>query len=86
MESVGRELGAETMNVDVQAGGIQRLAVFPGCAPEFFRPHDAVYRTRQARHQQKFHTRQVQRLSAAGEIKVFVLNAEIAVVINLVFN
>ena len=77
-----REAAAEAIDVDVEALGVEGDGARPGVLPEFFGSDDALWVAREAREEQKLFTRELERVPAARDIIIVVLDAQTPVVVH----
>src|SRR4028118_1101557 len=77
-----REATAQAIDVDVEALGVEGDGARPRVLPEFFGSDDALRIAREAREEQKFFAREPERMPAAGDIIVVMLDAQTPVVVN----
>ena len=83
LQAEGREALAEAIDVDVEALRVEGDTLAPGIAPEFFGEDEPFDIPNQARDDEKFFERELERMPAAFDVVIGVLDAQIAVVINI---
>ena len=83
MEVERREAAAQAIDVDVEALGVEGDGGRPRMLPDFCGRDDALRIARQAREDQKLFARKLERVLAARDIIVVVLDAQTPVVIDI---
>ena len=83
LQAEGREALAQAVDVDVEALRVEGGTLTPGVTPDFFRKDETFDITNKTRDDEKLFERELERMPAAFDVVIGVLDAQVPIVIDI---